>query len=319
MVIVGGITRLTGSGLSITEWNVIMGSIPPLNAHDWQIAFEKYKLSPQFQKVNFNMNIEEFKSIFWWEFIHRFIGRMIGIVFLVPFLYFLLKKKLNKSLIKKLVFVFLLGGLQGFIGWYMVASGLIDKPAVSHYRLATHLITAFITYGYILWVALDLIYEGKDNGRISKGFKNLSLVILLLVIVQIIYGAFVAGLHGGKVYNTWPMMGNEWFPNTILAMSPAWTNFFENYIGVQFVHRYIAIILVILGTIIFLRYRKEKTMGMEGAIWFFITALGVQFTLGVITLLYAAPITLSAIHQIGGFFLFTSVVFLYHRTIQNRV
>ena len=313
MVVVGGITRLTGSGLSITEWNVIMGSIPPLNQNDWSLVFEKYKASPQFQKVNFSMNLEEFKSIFWWEFIHRLIGRLIGMVFLIPFLYFLWKKRLSKSLIRQLLVIFGLGALQGFIGWYMVSSGLIDKPAVSHYRLATHLITAFITYGYIFWVALSLIYQNDPSPKVSKQWSRRTAVLLGIVILQIVYGAFVAGLHAGKVYNTWPKMGEDWFPSTILAMQPAWVNFFENYIGVQFIHRYIALALLLMGLLLAYFYRTEKAFALKQALNFFLIALVIQFVLGVVTLLYAAPIALSAIHQIGGFFLFTSVIFFYFR------
>ena len=316
MVIIGGITRLTESGLSITEWNVIMGWIPPLNHQDWQIVFEKYKASPQFQMVNFNMDIEQFKSIFWWEFIHRVIARILFFVLAGGFIYFLWEKKIKKGLLmKKLLVMPLLIALQGLVGWFMVASGLKDKPSVSQYFLALHLILAFITYGYCLWIALELIYEKYEDKKINPNWRKSGLTIFLVVILQIIYGAFVAKLHGGKVYNTWPKMGDEWFPSTITAMNPFWSNFFENYIGVQFVHRYVAIILVILGCIVLWKYMKENAIAMKSAVYFFICALAVQFTLGVITLLYAAPITLAAIHQIGGFVLFTSVVFLYFRAV----
>ena len=324
MVIVGGITRLTGSGLSITEWNVIMGAVPPLNHSDWNIAFDKYKQTPQFQKVNSTMSLDQFKSIFWWEFIHRFVGRLIGIVFIIPFLYFLWKKMLNHVLIKKLVIIFLLGGLQGFLGWYMVASGLVDNPHVSHYRLAMHLITAFITYGYTLWVAMDLIFSSGDNkireaSRHIPKLKTISIIIFFTVVVQIIYGAFVAGLHGGQVYNTWPKMGDEWFPTAyIFAFRPYWINFFENSIGVQFVHRYIGTLLVLLGCILLYKYIKNPIPGLKASVWFFILALSIQFTLGIITLLYAAPITLAVFHQMGGFVLFTSAVILAHRALKQN-
>jgi len=316
MVILGGITRLTGSGLSITEWDVIMGTIPPMNQNDWNTAFDKYKQSPQYQKVNTGMDVEQFKSIFYWEYFHRLVGRLLGIVFIIPFVYFLFKRMLNALLIRRLIFVFLLGGLQGFLGWYMVESGLINNPHVSHYRLALHLITAFITFGYTLWIALDLIYQGYDKKSKTSdpGFRNLVLLISALVIIQIIYGAFTAGLHGGKVYNTFPKMGNEWFPSTIIALSPLWTNFFENFIGVQFVHRYLGTLLVLLGFGLVYLYRKQSSPELRSPVLFFILALVVQFTLGVTTLLFAAPITLAALHQIGGFVLFTSIVFLANRT-----
>jgi len=214
MVVVGGITRLSGSGLSITEWNVIMGAVPPLSQQDWQDTYQKYQQSPQFQKVNYDMKLDEFKSIFFWEYLHRLIGRLLGIVFIIPFFYFLVKKKLESNLIKKLLVIFLLGGLQGFIGWYMVKSGLIDNPHVSHYRLATHLITAFITFGFTFYVALGLIYEpfGSAQGSLSEvqgslsttrrslsgaemnkstnsSIIYLSRILLLLGIIQIIYGS----------------------------------------------------------------------------------------------------------------------------------
>ncbi len=320
MVILGGITRLTGSGLSITEWDVIMGAVPPLNQGDWNTAFDKYKQSPQYQKVNTGMTVEEFKSIFYWEYFHRLVGRLLGVVFIIPFVYFLFKKMLSLPLIRKLVIIFLLGGLQGFLGWYMVASGLVNMPSVSHYRLALHLITAFITYGYTLWVALDLIYQDKNTKRknISPGFRNLVFTISILVIIQIIYGAFTAGLHGGKVYNTFPKMGDEWFPSTIVALNPLWTNFFENFIGVQFVHRYLGSLLVVLGFILIYIYRKQQIPSLSTPILFFIIALVIQFTLGVTTLLYAAPITLAALHQIGGFVLFSSIVLLANRTFARN-
>jgi heme a synthase len=317
MVIIGGITRLTGSGLSITEWNVIMGSIPPLNHQDWVIAFEKYRLTPQFRIMNSGMSLEEFKSIFFWEYLHRLIGRIIGIVFIIPFLYFILKNMLNPWLTRQLIIIFLLGGFQGFLGWYMVASGLVDIPAVSHYRLAAHLITAFLTYGYILWVALTLIYGQRANIKTeneAKPFKSLSVTILSITVLQIIYGAFVAGLKMGKGYNTWPKMGSEWFPESIFA-HPTWKTFLQDW-GVQFVHRYIALILVVMGVILYARFRKYPDASLKGSVIFFLCALAMQFTLGVFTLLYAAPVTLAVFHQMGGFVLLTSVIILVHRAVK---
>jgi heme a synthase len=317
MVIIGGITRLTGSGLSITEWNVIMGSIPPLNHHDWVIAFEKYKLTPQFRIMNSTMNLQEFKSIFFWEYLHRLIGRIIGIVFLIPFLFFIWKKMLNPWLTRQLIIIFLLGGVQGFLGWYMVASGLVDIPAVSHYRLAAHLITAFLTYGYILWVAMTLIFANHPPSAKQsdhKPFKTLSITILSITVLQIIYGAFVAGLKMGKGYNTWPKMGTEWFPESIFV-HPTWRTFLQDW-GVQFVHRYIALVLVAMGAILYTRYRKYPDPNLMAPVTFFLCALVLQFTLGVFTLLYAAPVTLAVFHQIGGFVLLTTTIILVHRSVK---
>jgi cytochrome c oxidase assembly protein subunit 15 len=316
MVIIGGITRLTHSGLSITEWNLIMGTIPPLNDADWQDAFQKYQQTPEFQKINFDMPLEEFKYIFFWEFIHRFIGRMIGVVFLIPFIYFVARKRFDKEMMRKALFLFLLGGLQGVIGWYMVYSGLQNDPHVSHYRLAMHLITAFITFGFTLWFALDLIYPiNKEYSVHTKDntLYKLTKIILGIVCVQIIYGAFVAGLHAGKVYTTFPKMGEEWIASAVNAMQPMWRNFTENLAGVQFIHRTIAWLLVTLtGMYWFISTRFDLSKRQRNAITILVCVLVYQFLLGVFTLIYSVPVTLGVLHQMGAFFLFTSVIYLMH-------
>jgi heme a synthase len=308
MVVLGGITRLTGSGLSITEWNVIMGTLPPMNEHQWQEAFGKYQQIPQFQKLNYNYSIEDFKKIFFWEWLHRLIGRLIGVVFIIPFIYFLVKKKLSNEWIKKSLFLFVLGGLQGFIGWYMVKSGLTERTSVSHYRLATHLITAFSTFGFTFWFALQLLFPNKHEGNSGK-IASLLKYILVSVILQIIYGAFVSGLHAGKIANTFPTMDGEWIPSGINAMTPGYINLFENPLTVQFVHRCLAYIIVLLIFILGINVRGANLSFRQKRItnWCLI-AVAVQFTLGLLTLLYKAPVTLAALHQIGGFFLFTSVL-----------
>jgi cytochrome c oxidase assembly protein subunit 15 len=317
MVVVGGITRLTGSGLSITEWNVIMGAVPPLNAHDWNTAFQKYQQSPQFLKVNFGMSLSEFKSIFLWEYVHRLIGRLIGVVFLIPFLYFLFRRKLDGSLVRKLMLLFALGALQGFAGWFMVSSGLVDDPHVSHYRLAIHLILAFITFGCTFWIALDLIYV-KQSGIISQQVKGVRIIlrtIVVLVVLQIIYGAFVAGLHAGSDYNTFPKMGPEWVAGAVTAMHPFWKNLSENIAGVQFVHRCIAWTLVVLaGLLLFLSRKKELTVSQRRGIHAFCLAVVLQFCLGVFTLLYGVPLIIGVLHQAGAFVLFATALFSLHAT-----
>jgi heme a synthase len=313
MVIIGGITRLTHSGLSITEWNVIMGSVPPLNDQDWNVVFEKYKQFPEYQLINYEMSLHEFKGIFWWEFMHRLIGRLIGIVFLIPFIYFLIRGKIKKPFTYKLLGVFVLGGLQGFIGWYMVASGLVDNPHVSHYRLATHLITAFITFGYIFWLALDLIYGDNTQERASEKLRGVSRLLLIIVTIQIIYGAFVAGLKAGLIYNTFPKMGDSWIPEAVTAMQPFYLNFLQNMAGVQFVHRCIAIIILIIGVVMFFAFRNQYSKNIKTTIQVILLIILIQFTLGILTLLYAVPITLGILHQVGAFFLFASAIFLVHR------
>ncbi len=308
MVVVGGITRLTGSGLSITEWNVMMGAIPPHNENQWQEAFDKYKQIPQYQKLNYDFGLSDFKQIFFWEYLHRVIGRAIGVVFLLPFIYFLWKKKLNKEWIRKSVFLFALGGFQGFLGWFMVKSGLTERTSVSHYRLAIHLIAAFITFGLTFWYALQLLFERKENNHIRKISSFLKL-ILGVVIVQLIYGAFVAGLHAGLLANTFPKMDGEWIPSGINAMSPAYINLFENLLTVQFIHRLLAFTIVILIFILWWRCRKENlSVHQTKAINVCLLAVCVQFLLGLFTLLYHVPVVLAALHQIGGFFLFSSLI-----------
>jgi cytochrome c oxidase assembly protein subunit 15 len=317
MVVIGGITRLTGSGLSITEWNVIMGALPPLNEYQWQEAFEKYQQIPQFQRLNYDFTLQDFKGIFFWEYLHRLIGRLIGVVFIVPFVYFLIKKKLDAEWIKKSAFLFALGGLQGFLGWFMVKSGLTERTSVSHYRLAIHLITAFITFGFTFWFALQLLY--KREGRLSSKVSSLLRYILALVTIQIIYGAFVSGLHAGKIANTFPTMDGEWIPSGITAMSPAYLNFFENPLTVQFIHRGLAIIIVLLIFYFGIKSRAEAlSKQQQFTVKLCMIAVSVQFTLGLMTLLWKVPVALAALHQIGGFFLFTSVLsalyFSYNRT-----
>ncbi|MCL4163044.1 UNVERIFIED_CONTAM: hypothetical protein GTU68_039795, partial [Idotea baltica] len=204
MVIVGGITRLTHSGLSISNYKLISGTIPPMNEVEWNAAFDLYKQYPEYQKLNTHFTLEEFKDIYFWEWIHRVIGRFIGLVFILPFLYFLIRKQLSKSTIKKSVILLILGGFQGFLGWYMVKSGLVDRPDVSHYRLAAHLTTAFLTFAYTFWVALDLMFPNKRV--VDKKLRNFIRLGLVVLIIQIIYGAFVAGLDAGWIHNHWPLM-----------------------------------------------------------------------------------------------------------------
>ena len=321
MVVIGGITRLTHSGLSITEWNVIMGSIPPLNDTQWQLVFDQYKQFPEYKLINHQMGMEEFKFIFFWEFIHRFIGRLIGIVFIIPFVWFVWKKKISKPLMRKLLFIFFLGGFQGFLGWFMVKSGLQDNPHVSHFRLATHLITAFITFGFLFYTALDIIYQGEMSPKEDMGsgtssfFRRLSLLFFSLTIVQIIYGAFVAGLRAGLVYNTFPMMGNEWMPAAVLSFSPWWDNFLSNVAGIQFIHRCMAWVLFVLGTYLFIKMFVLKMGGqLKKSIVILYAVLITQLTLGIFTLLYAVPLWLGVMHQAIAFVLFSAALYFVFRS-----
>lgn len=313
MVVIGGITRLTHSGLSMVEWNMILGSKPPMSEADWQIPFEKYKQSPEYQLINSHFTLEEFKSIYWWEYIHRFLGRTIGVVFLIPFIYFLVRKKLNKPLIKKLSVLLLLGAFQGVLGWYMVKSGLNKNPYVSHYRLAAHLFSAFTVFGFTFWVALGLMFPEKvtETSKSFRNLKRLGIFLLTVVSLQIIYGAFVAGLKAGYAYTTFPKMGDEWMPDAVTAMQPFWKNLLENGVGVQFIHRCIAYIVVAL--VIFFRLKADEagiSKLQRRGVNLLIGFVFLQFFLGIITLIYAVPILMGVLHQMGAFFLFSSVIFM---------
>ncbi len=313
MVIIGGITRLTQSGLSIVEWNLIMGTLPPINADDWQLLFQKYQTSPQYQLINKGISLQEFKSIFWWEYIHRLFGRFIGLVFFVPFIYFWFKKKFDTLLFRNVLIIMALGGLQGVLGWYMVASGLVKNPYVSHYRLAAHLITAFSAFGFTFWVALTLLFPKAKpiNNKSLISFKRIVYGLFIILIIQIIYGAFVAGMHAGKIYNTFPLMGDAILPESVYAMHPFWKNFLENLSGVQFIHRYTAYVVAILAGIIWFKSRKERLHPkVMSAINFMASIVVIQFLLGVFTLVYAVPVSLGVIHQAGAFILFGSVIYL---------
>ncbi len=314
MVVVGGITRLTHSGLSISNYKLISGTIPPLNETEWQTAFDLYKQYPEYQKLNNQFSLQDFKDIYFWEWLHRFIGRMIGLVFFLPFLYFLIKKQLTKSTIKKSIVLLLLGAFQGFLGWYMVKSGLVDNPDVSHYRLAAHLTTAFITFAYTFWVALDIMFPNRK--QINKGFRNLVRVGLVILFVQIIYGAFVAGLDAGFIHNHWPLMNDGKFMHETVYTEqiPLYKNFIEGKSGVQFAHRILAYIVTIF--ILFIWYKTKKTnltkyqsKGVNGLL----LMVGVQFLLGVFTILLQVPVWLGVAHQIGAFFLLTTMIFTLHR------
>lgn len=314
MVVIGGITRLTHSGLSMVEWNMIVGSMPPISEADWQIPFEKYKQSPEYQIINNQFSLEEFKSIYWWEFIHRMLGRSIGVVFLVPFFYFLLKKKFDKPLLKKMFILLSLGALQGVLGWFMVKSGLQKEPQVSHYRLAAHLISAFTVFGFTFWYALDLLYPKIiEENEINKKVYRVAKIAFGFIVLQIIYGAFVAGLKAGLFYNTFPRMGISFFPETLVSYEPFWKNFFENPAGVQFMHRYLAYLVVIIVVFLWETARKmELTPLQRKSSNFMLSVICIQFLLGIITLLYTVPITLGILHQTGAFVLFASVLFFMH-------
>ncbi len=312
MVVIGGITRLTGSGLSITEWNVIMGAIPPMNDAEWQEAFQKYQQIPQFQKINSHFVLDDFKAIFLWEYLHRLVGRLIGVVFIIPFLWFLIKKQMDKPMIRKALFLFALGGLQGFLGWFMVKSGLTERTSVSHIRLAIHLMAAFITFGFTFWYALELIYP--RTGKAQNGDSKLIRTVFGLIIVQIVYGAFVAGLHAGKMYNTWPLMDGQLVPTGIVSSNSFLDNITGNQVMVQFLHRTFAFIIFFSVIYLWFTYRKKMlSKNQSRSLNFLLVAVFIQVILGILTLLSQVEITLASLHQIGAFFLFSATIFLLYQ------
>ena len=314
MVVIGGITRLTHSGLSISNYKLISGTIPPMNDVEWDTAFELYQQYPEYQKLNTHFTLQDFKDIYFWEWLHRFIGRLIGLVFFLPFLYFLITKQLTKPTIKKSIFLLALGGFQGFLGWYMVKSGLIDNPDVSHYRLAAHLTTAFITFAYTFWVALDIMFPNKKI--VYKPFRNLIRFGLAVLLLQIIYGAFVAGLDAGFIHNHWPMMNEGKFMHetVYIEQNPLYKNFIEGKSGVQFVHRILAYIVAALIIIIWFKAKKMTlTIYQERGINVLLLMVGIQFLLGVFTILLQVPVWLGVAHQIGAFVLLSAMTFTLHR------
>lgn len=314
MVIIGGITRLTKSGLSIVEWDLVMGTLPPLNHEEWMVMFEKYKQFPEYKKLHYNFNLADFKSIFWWEYLHRLIGRIIGLVFIVPFIYFWIKGRISKSLMPKLLILFALGAFQGFLGWYMVKSGLVDKPYVSHYRLAIHLVAAFTTFAYTFWIALSEIYRHRQPIALQPSLKRLNIIFLIVLGIQIVYGAFVAGLKAGYVYTTWPKMGEQWIADGVTAMQPMYLNFLEGLAGVQFLHRYLAYVLVILVGIIWYKARRlNLEKAQKTGVNLLVAMVVIQVLLGIFTLIWAVPISLGVIHQAGAFILLAFNLFLLHR------
>ena len=311
MVVLGGVTRLTGSGLSMVDWKPVTGILPPLSDEAWQETFEMYKATPEFQKVNSQMDVSDFKGIFWLEFLHRLLGRIIGIVFLVPMLIFMWQGHIRREEWPKYGVMFVLGGMQGVLGWYMVKSGLVDNPHVSQYRLTAHLSAAFIIYAYMFWVALSLLYP--TSGNKPHAWYGKSVAITALITVTVISGGFVAGLKAGKVYNTFPMMGDYWVPPGALALDPWWKNLFENIATVQFDHRILAITTFFLIIAFWLRIPRD---GLPGRAKKGVNALlhsGIlQVALGIATLLLVVPIPLAAAHQGVAMLLFTVALFLTH-------
>jgi cytochrome c oxidase assembly protein subunit 15 len=311
MVVLGGVTRLTGSGLSMVDWRPVTGILPPMSDEAWQRTFEMYQETPEFQKKNSYMDVNDFKGIFWLEYLHRLLGRTIGIVFLVPFLFFVWQGHIRRDEWLKYGAMFVLGGMQGVLGWYMVKSGLVDNPAVSQYRLTAHLVAAFAIYAYMFWVALNLLYPSQD-GR-PHAWYGKSVAMTTLITITIISGGFVAGLKAGKIYNTFPMMGDYWVPPDIMALEPWWRNFFDNLATVQFDHRILAITTFLLIAGFWWRIpRPDLPSRARKSVNAMLHTSILQVVLGITTLLLVVPISLASIHQAVAMLLFTVALYLNH-------
>ena len=312
MITIGGLTRITGSGLSITEWDPIMGAIPPLNGREWAEAFAKYQRIPQYLAENRGMSLEAFKGIFWWEWTHRFLGRLLGVLFLIPFLWFAWAGAIKREHWPRFVLLFLLGALQGFIGWWMVESGLEVRLSVSQYRLAIHLGAALLLLVAILWIALEYLRPGR------QGTKAGGLYFPVLVYLQMLLGALVAGLHAGLIYNTWPDMNGAFLPDQPFFKSPWWINFFENDGLAQFDHRIGAYIVALAAFILWARARSLSGWARASAN----LVLGItlfQLALGITTLLLQAPEALAAAHQVTAALLLSAGVWhVYERKIAQQ-
>jgi cytochrome c oxidase assembly protein subunit 15 len=298
MVLVGGATRLTESGLSITEWQPVTGTVPPLSEQAWQAEFDKYKTIPQYQKMNRGMSLAEFKTIFWWEWTHRLLGRLLGAAFLLPFLFFLWRGWVEPGLRSRLWAIFGLGAVQGAAGWWMVASGLAGRTEVSQYRLAFHLTLACVIYAAIIWTAERL--AARPAAAVARRLRVAANVLLVLVLAQIYLGALTAGLRAGLTYNTWPLIDGAFVPSSahLFFDQPLWRNFFENTLTVQFDHRmmaYTVLVVSLLHAIDALRGKARRPVATGAVV--LPLALTLQAALGILTLLYQVPIVLGLAHQ----------------------
>ena len=313
MIALGGATRLTESGLSIVNWQPVTGILPPLNDKEWAALFTAYMQTPEFTKINFWMTISDFKSIYWLEYLHRLWGRLIGIVFLLPYVYFLLRGVLPRALIWRFGFLFLLGGIQGLVGWYMVRSGLVDEPSVSQYRLAGHLSLAFVIFGLLFWYSISCLTSRPPKSGFGWAQAG-SFTILCCVGVTSVWGAFVAGLDAGRAYNTFPLMDGRWVPRDLLLSSPWWINFFENSAGVQFTHRVFAVGTV---TLIFLFWLLAHRTPLPKAVRRATNLLALialfQLGLGIATLLSGVAMALGILHQMGALALITAAIWVHHQ------
>lgn len=300
IIVVGGVTRLTHSGLSIAEWKPIMGTLPPLTEAAWQDVFAKYQLTPEYRHVNGWMTLHDFKGIFWWEYVHRLLGRLIGVAYFLPLLWFALRRQIPKGYAGRLATIFVLGGLQGLLGWLMVKSGLVDNPRVSHLRLTAHLGLAVLILGAMVWTALSLLYParvGRERGAAIA--RRWAYGVVGLVALMVLTGGLVAGLRAGFAFNTWPLMGNAFVPPMLLHLQPWWRNLVSNIATVQFDHRLTAYLLIAAASVLWWKVFRDRSLPARaryGATALIAMVL-VQATLGIATLLLFVPIVLASLHQ----------------------
>jgi cytochrome c oxidase assembly protein subunit 15 len=315
ILVVGGITRLTGSGLSMVDWRPVMGVLPPASETEWEEVFDQYKAFPEYQKVNREMNLEDFKSIFFWEYLHRVIGRFVGLLCLLPYLWFLFRKKISKELTVKGLALVLLVGAQGLMGWYMVKSGLVRNPEVSHFRLAAHLGLAFAVFGLAWWMMLGLT-EDESVADDSLKFRPIAIGLFILLCLQVTYGAFTSGMKAGYGFNTFPKMGADWMPQALFGLSPFWENFVSDRFSVQFIHRWLGTVLAISTICMgWFALRSGSLNGVQTRRLLCLLALVLtQFTLGVFTLLFLVnvPVFLPVAHQLTALFLFAAFLAFVH-------
>ena len=311
MIIVGGLTRLTDSGLSITEWQLFSGFLPPLNKNDWLIYFNLYKEIPEFKLQNYNMTIQEFKVIFWWEWAHRFLGRIIGICFFLPLIYFSFKIEVKKLL--NLYLIFFLICFQGFIGWYMVSSGLVNSTDVSHFRLSIHLLIAFLILSLIFWNYLKI----KITTIISKKINPLiPFLFLILIFLQISIGAFVSGMDAGKIYNSWPLMGSTYFPDDNVPLNLFKISAFSDPSLVQFIHRNLAYLIGVFYIFMFCKIYRNKMIELYKSINILGLFIILQIILGILTIIYGAQIYIASMHQISSIFLVSSCIYFLNLNVK---
>jgi cytochrome c oxidase assembly protein subunit 15 len=307
MIVVGGITRLTESGLSMVDWRPIMGAMPPITDEEWNATFEAYKQFPQYREVNVGMDLEGFKEIFYWEYVHRLLGRLIGVIFFIPFVVLWWRGYIAERQRPWLIVALVLGGLQGLLGWYMVQSGLIDMPRVSHYRLAAHLLLAMFIFGYLFWIILDI--REVERTEVTVAFRSLLLFLSACIFVQLLYGAFTAGSRAGYGYNTFPLMNESWIAEAVFYMEPWWMNLFESTATIQFIHRWLGALVVVLslGTWWAARRWGPRVKWSAAAL---AATLMIQFGIGVVTLVEVVEIRVASLHQAWACAVLLALVYL---------